>query len=196
MVHSGYISEVIHVKNMVSRSCIILLREKLEDAGIIVQDIKLGLIHVSYNTETVKHKTIEEILEKYGFGIIIEREKIVLEKIKNAVIELIHQMNNVDSMVRKSDYLVEKIGLSYQSISKLFSKYENITLEKYILLNKIERIKHLIDENEFTMSEIAYMMDYSSIQHLSSQFKKITGITLGEYRNSDRTDKKTLDNII
>ncbi len=81
------------------------------------------------------------------------------------------------------------------NFSRIFSSNQNITLEKFIILNKIERIKELIDQEEFTLSEIAYMMDYSSVQYLSNQFKQLTGMTVSEYRESDRSSKKAIDNL-
>ena len=104
-------------------------------------------------------------------------------------------MNNVDSIVRKSEYLVEKLGLSYSYLSRIFSSQEHITLEKYIILNKIERTKELIDQEELTLSEIAFIMDYNSVQYLSSQFKQSTGMTVSEYRESDRSTKRPIDQL-
>jgi AraC-like DNA-binding protein len=104
-------------------------------------------------------------------------------------------MNNVDSVVRKSEYLVEMLGLSYQQLSKIFSKYESITLERYIILNKVERIKELILQDEYTLSEIAYMMDYSSVQYLSNQFKKETGYSVTEYKKLGLNLKKPVENL-
>ena len=187
--------ETFFIKNMVGRSCIILLREKIEELGVIVTDIRLGQIAVSYNPRKVKKENIIRVIERYGFGIVLGRDKILVEQIKHAVIDLIQHMSNIDSIARKSDYLVERLGMSYQQISKLFSKHEAITLEKYIILNKIEKIKALVDSGEFTLSEIAYMMDYSSVQHLSNQFKKITGMTVSEYKNSDKSIRKPLNEL-
>ena len=138
---------------------------------------------------------IEGILSEIGLGLIESREEVLVEQIKHTVIELIHYMNNVDSVVRKSDYLVEKLGYSYPYLSKIFRSRETVTLEKYIILQKIERIKQLIDNEEFTLSEIAYMMDYSSVQYLSSQFRRITGMSVSEYKTSDHSAKKPLDRI-
>jgi AraC-like DNA-binding protein len=104
-------------------------------------------------------------------------------------------MNNVDSIARKSDYLVEKTGLSYPYLSRIFSNHEHITLEKYIILNKIERIKELIDQEELTLSEIAFNMDYSSVQYLSNQFKQMTGMTVSDYKESDRSSKIPIDQL-
>ena len=129
----------------------------------------------------------------YGFALAHNREERIVEEIKVAVIELIHHLNNVDSIVRKSDYIVEKLGLSYQYLSKVFSEHEHQTLEKYVILQKIERIKNLIDNEEFTLSEIAYLMDYSSVQYLSNQFKTITGMTVSQYKERDRFFKKAVN---
>jgi len=120
---------------------------------------------------------------------------VLVEEIKQAVIELIHFMNNMDSVVRKKEYIVEKLGRNYNYLSRLFSAYEPVTLEKYIIQQKIERIKELIDEGELTLSEISYMMDYSSVHYLSNQFKKMTGYSVTEYKNRTRGAKRYWDEI-
>ncbi|MFH2143862.1 MAG: AraC family transcriptional regulator [Bacteroidota bacterium] len=189
------ITENIFIKNMLCRSCIRVVKEELEKIGVIVEKIKLGEATISYNPKKIKISQIDRILIENGFGIVIEREKVIVEQIKQAVIELIHHMNNVDSIVRRSDYFVEKLNMSYQQLSKLFSKHETLTLEKYIILNKIERTKELILSNEFTLSEIAYMMDYNSVQYLSAQFKAITGVSVTEFKKSPDISKIPLEDI-
>ena len=179
---------------MVSHCCITLLKERIEKIGLKVENIKLGEITVHINSINDKKK-LEKTISRTGFEIIQSRDKQIVEQIKIAVIELVHQLNNTNSIIRKSDYLVEKLGMSYQQISKTFSQHESITLEKYIILQKIEKIKELIDSDEYSLSEIAYMMDYSSVQHLSAQFKNTTGLTPSEYRKSDRTVRKALENL-
>ena len=195
MAETGYVSETLMIRNMVSNCCAILVRERLEAAGIRVEHIQLGQAVVSYPATGRKREIISGILSGIGLDLIETREEVLVEQIKHAVIELIHYMNNVDSVVRKSDYLVEKLGYSYPYLSKLFHAHEPVTLERYIILQKIERIKQLIDNDEFTLSEIAFMMDYSSVQYLSSQFHRITGMTVSDYKNSDRSTKKPIDNI-
>ncbi|MFO7934754.1 MAG: AraC family transcriptional regulator [Bacteroidales bacterium] len=178
---------------MICRCCIVLIRERLEKAGVRVEEISLGKATIHYHENSLSLEDIRKVLLDLGTDLIEDREKQLVEKIKLAVIELIHQMNNVDSIVRKSEYLVEKLGLSYSYLSRIFSTHEHVTLERYIILNKIERIKELIDQNEFTLSEIAYMMDYSSVQYLSSQFRHITGMTVSDYRESDRRFRRPVD---
>ena len=185
----------IHIKNMVCSCCLRVIGDELEKAGVTVEEISLGKATISYNEEDLTLDDIRRILVELGTDLLETRENRLVEDIKLAVIELIHHMNNVDSMVRKSEYLVEKTGLSYSYLSRIFSTQEHITLEKYIILNKIERIKELIDQDEFTLSEIAFMMDYSSVQYLSNQFKHMTGMTVSEYKLSDRSSKKPIDKL-
>ena len=189
------ITRTFHIKNMVSNCCIILLKEKFEQSGIRVDNIQLGTVTVTCSPALITDKFIDDLLVKYGFEQIKDRELQLIEQIKIAIIELIHQLNNVDSIVRKSDYLVEKLGLSYSYLSRIFSSHEPITLERYIILQKIERIKELIDQSEFTLSEIAFMMDYSSVQYLSNQFRKETGLSVTDYKKTGFVLKKPIDKL-
>jgi len=189
------LTTTIHIKNLICHCCIRVLREELEAAGISVDEISPGKATINFDAKELTNDDIRTILVDLGMDLIETRESQLVEQIKLAVIELIHYMNNVDSVVRKSEYLVEKTGLSYPYLSRIFSSHEHITLEKFIILNKIERIKELIDQEELTLSEIAFMMDYSSVQYLSNQFKQTTEMTVSEYRESDRSSKKPIDKL-
>ena len=188
-------SITIHIKNMICQCCIRVIRDDFEAAGIRVDEISLGKATINYDELHTTYEDIRNVLLDLGSDLIETRDSRLVNEIKMAVIELIHHMNNVDSVVRKSEYLVEKTGLSYSYLSRIFSSQENITLEKFIILNKIERIKELIDQEELTLSEIAYIMDYSSVQYLSNQFKQMTGMTVSEYKESDRSSKKSVDQL-
>jgi AraC-like DNA-binding protein len=192
---NSHITETIHIRNMVCNCCKLFLKEKLEDIGIFVHEVTLGKARITYDSAAISHEEIDRTLKKYGFGLLENKDDRLVSEIKIAVIELIHHLNNVNSIVRKSDYLVEKLGFSYPHLSKVFSDHEHITLEKYIIHQKIERIKHLIDEDEYSLSEIAYMMDYSSVQYLSNQFKKITGVTVTQYKHGTEIEKKGIDEL-
>lgn len=185
----------IHIKNMICQCCLRVIRWEFEKAGIEVREISLGRAVITYDPDHISMEQIRAILVELGTDLIETREERLVEEIKLAVVELVHHMNNMDSIVRKSDYLVEKTGLSFAYLSRIFSSHEHITLEKFIILNKIERIKELIDQEELTLSEIAYMMDYSSVQYLSNQFKHMTGMTVSEYKESDRSSKKAIDQL-
>jgi len=170
---------------MLCQCCLRVVREDFEKHNIQILRLLQGFVEVRFNPQAINLEKIDNILKISGMSLIINREQRIVEQAKQAVFELIYQMNNVDSIVRKSDYLVEKLGINYQHLSKLFSKYENTTLEKYTIHHKIMRIKELIMSDEYSLSEIAYMMDYSSVQYLSNQFKKETGITVSEFKNCD-----------
>jgi AraC family transcriptional regulator len=171
------------------------MRHELQLDGIEILDIKLGTIILSHNPKKISLKKIESIIESFGFEIIINKEKLLVEQIKQAVIDLVHN-STYNAMVRNSDYLVERFGMSYPYISTLFSKHENTTLEKFTILHKIEKVKELIEYGELTLSEIAYMMGYSSVQYLSSQFKTITSVSVTEYKLMPSNSRIGLDKLI
>ena len=188
---TAFIRKTIQLKNMVCGCCVRLLRKELDVDGILIHDIKLGTLEFSYDPKKVSLKSIEKILTESGFEIILDKEKVLVEQIKQAMVELIHN-STYNAMVRNSDYLVERFDMSYPYISSLFSKHENTTLEKFTIFHKIEKVKELIQYGELTLSEIAYMMGYSSVQYLSTQFKSVTGVSVTEYRASPVTNRKSL----
>lgn len=175
--------------------CVRFVKEQLTNIGIDVLDIRLGEATVHYDENSISKEQIDEALLELGMGLIRTKDEILVEQIKQTVIELVHHMNNVDSIVRKSEYLVEKMGKSYQTLSKLFSKSEPITLERYIILQKIERVKELAMEDQISLSEIAWMMDYSSPHHLSNQFKIITGVSLSDFKKDPASYKKPINRL-
>jgi AraC-like DNA-binding protein len=172
------------VKNLRSVSCIHLLRDKLKAEGFKVVAIQPGIIQISGRPSPKEQTRLVQLLTTFGFDPIEDKELLLVEQIKQAVHELIYEMNNVDSVVRKSEYLVEKLNRSYSTLSRIFSLHSAITLEKYIILQKIGRIRELIDDGELSLSEIAFMMDYNSVQYLSFQFKSVTGFSVSEYKQT------------
>ncbi len=182
----------IYIKNMIGKCCIRIIQKDFEENSIKILTVKPGFAEIEYNPEIINTQKISDILSLSDLSIIKNNEEKIVEDLKRTIHELIFEMNNVDSIAKKSEYIVEKTGLNYRYLSSLFSKYENITLEKYIISKKTERIKQLIIENEFNISEIAYMMDYSSVQYLSAQFKKETGITLSDYKKLYYSDTDNL----
>lgn len=189
------ISTELHVKNMVCNCCIRVLKEDFEKEGIIVHKIKLGEVLVDYDPGKISYDRITEIINSNGFELMTDKEKILVEQIKLAVVELIHYYNNANSLLRNSDYLIEKLGYSYQYLSTIFSKHERVTLEKYIILHKIEKAKELIEYENYTLGEISYMMGYSSVQYLSAQFKAIMGVSVTEYKKNKLSDRKPLNEL-
>ena len=167
------------IKGMLCNCCKRLLVLVFEKEQINYLKIELGRIDFPTDAD-LEH--IKKIIQDNGLQIIEDKNQKLVEQIKIAVIELIHYANNSNSIIRNSDYLVSKTGVSYPQLSSLFSEYEGITLEKFIIQHKIEKTKELLQEEEYTLSEISYQMGYSSVEYLSNQFKKITGMTVSEWR--------------
>jgi len=175
---------VLNIKNMTGKCCMFLAKKQLQQAGYDILAVKPSFIEIKNLNPETDTERINSLLSEFDMSVIQNPELTVIERIKQAVFELIHEMNNVSSIAEKSEYLVEKLRLSTRQISQLFTKYEPVTLERYIILQKMERVKQLILKGEFTLSEIAYMMDYSSVQYLSTQFKKEIGMSFTEFKES------------
>lgn len=180
---------------MLTRCSLHLVKLILEKHHIEVERIELGEVSLKNGAKEIARNEFLRLIQPYGLELISSREERIVEEAKRCIIELIHELNNADSIIRKSEYLVEKIGLSYQQISKFFSKYEPITLERYSILVKMEKIKEMIMSDEYSLSEISYLMNYSSVQYLSNQFKKETGLSITEYKKSGESLRKPLDQL-
>lgn len=187
----------IHIKNMVSNSCIKLVKQELERTGFIeVIRISLGEAEIQFDSQVINSETLNVILKRNGFELLSNTNQKLVEQIKTSIIQLIFYGNNSNSLIRNSDYLSEKLQHSYQHLSKVFSEQTGTTLEKYIILIKAEKIKEMISYDELTLSEIAYCMGYSSVQYLSNQFKQVTSYTVSEYKNLGKKDRKPLNSIL
>lgn len=184
----------LHVRGMVCNCCIRIIRQLLGLDGITIHDIRLGVMTLSYDPLRFTPESIGSLLTSNGFELISNKEKILVEEIKLALIELIHH-STYNAMVRNSDYLVERFGMSYPYLSSLFSRHESTTLERFTILHKVEKVKELIQAGDMTLSEIAYTMGYSSVQYLSTQFRSVTGISVTDYRNLPAGDRKSLDRL-
>jgi AraC-like DNA-binding protein len=169
------------IKNMSCHCCLKLVRQILTGAGVEILSLKIGEVLIQFNPKQITLERIDELLQNDDFELVQNKEEQLVEQIKNAVIDLVHH-STFNAMVRNSDYLVEKFNLSYQHISTIFSRHEHITLEKFIINQKIEKAKELVRTEELTLSEIAYMMGYSSVQYLSTQFKNVTGISVSDFK--------------
>jgi len=175
------IEDRLYIGNMVGECCTRVLKTELEKAGCEVKQIEPGMAKVAYDPEVLNMEKISEILKENGFSLIVNKDKKLVEEIKRAVVDLVHN-TTYNAMVRNSDYLVGKFGKTYQYLSSVFSENEGMTLEKFIINQRIEKVKSLINEGHLTLSEIAYMMGYSSVQYLSTQFKNITGVSVTDYK--------------
>lgn len=178
-----FIRKEIFLRNIGNGCCEKLLRREFRDFdGADIININSGKVTISYDPEKITWKKIEKFLKEIDFEIIRDKEDVLVEQIKSAVIELVHH-TTYNAMVRNSDFLVGKFSLSYPYLSTVFSKKENMTLEKFIIDQKINKVRELLQQEELTLSEIAYMMGYSSVQYLSTQFRKVTGVSVTEFRS-------------
>ncbi len=174
---------------MLCDCCLKVIGLLAEKHGFNLVKSRLGEITVEYDTEHLTLQDITDIFKTSGFEIIEDKETHLIEDIKRVVIELVHH-STYNAMVRNSDFIVGKFNMSYPHLSTVFSHHEGITLEKYIIMQRIEKVKELIQLDELSLSEIAYMMGYSSVQYLSTQFKKITGYSVSEYKALPEKERK------
>ncbi len=187
--------ETIYIKNMCCQRCVEAVHQELSLLGLKVETVKLGEATFA-EFVSVSRGTISDSLKKRGFELIVSEDDRIVEAVKTAIIELIHQpKNNIDFKIHLSEYLEEKIKKSYRYIHKLFLEQSQLTIEKYAILQRIEKVKELIEENRFNFSEIAHMVGYKTQQHLSAQFKKTTGMSMLKYKNSKDENRKGLDKI-
>ena len=182
---------------MVSARCIKILRLEFENSkAITINHLQLGSVDIEFDQSKFSMSDLDAILADNGFERIIDKDFQLTEQVKVAVLEMIYYGNNLNTIIRNSDYLSDKLGHSFAHLSKVFSEKCNTTLEKYIILVRIERVKELISYGELTLSEIAYMMGYSSVQYLSNQFKQVTSFSVSEYKQLPVKPRKALDKLI
>ena len=187
---------ILYVKNMVCNRCIKVVKEELEKLGIEVKKITLGEVEISKPLNKETAVKVEKVLEENGFELIHDRRVNIIESIKSLIIKTIYNNESYLSEGKNFSVIIEnEIGLEYHYLSSLFSSLESITIEQFIILQKIERAKELLKYGELTLSEIAYKLGYSSVQHLSNQFKKVTGLTASEFKNITKNMRKPLDRI-
>jgi AraC-like DNA-binding protein len=164
--------------------------------NILIEKVYLGAAQVQLKEGKFDFINFQKKLQELGFDLIYDKETALFEAIKVAVLEMIYYGNNLNTIIRNSDYLSDKLAQPYSFLSKLFSDNAPVTLEKYIILVKIERVKELLSYNEMTLSEISYQMGYSSVQYLSNQFKQITNFSVSEYKLLPIKPRIPLDQLI
>ena len=161
---------------MVSNRCITAVKEELKKLGLHFIVVDLGEIEIMEDISSEKRMILQRRLMTIGLELMDDKKAILIERIKNTVVEMVHHSDEIIK-VNFSDYLSEKLGYNYTYLANLFSEVQGTTIEQFIISHKIERIKELIIYDELNISEIAWKMNYSSVAHLSSQFKKMTGLS-------------------
>ena len=186
---------VIFIKNMVCNRCIKEIRQQLDDLGMKVSKIELGKVVLEQTPTEEQLNKLKSSLKTEGFELLGDRQQQLIEQIKTLVINQIHYEQDKPAFQNFSDFIARQTGMSYAYLSKLFSSTEGITIEQFIIRQKIEKAKELLIYDELTLSEIAWKLDYSSVQHLSSQFKKVTGLTPSHFKKLKEQKRNPLDHL-
>lgn len=184
----------LHIKNMVCNRCILVVQNELERLGFTPSAVILGEATLDREPSAEEKKQIEETLTSLGFALIDDKRSRLIEKIKTLIVELVHQKNS-ELSTSLSAYLGNELHHDYSYLSGLFSESEGTTIEKYFIAQKIERVKELLVYDELSLSEIAWQLHYSSVSHLSNQFKKVTGLTPSHFKRIRHEKRKPLDQI-
>lgn len=185
----------IYIKNMVCDRCIMTVRKLLEQVNAEVAHLSLGKVVLGKPLSNRQMQELTSELESVGLEMIDDRRSRIIEQIKNCIRELVHQKNS-DLKINLSDYLSEHITFDYAYLASLFTESEGTTIEKYFIAQKIERVKELLVYDDLSLSEIAHQMNYSSVAHLSSQFKKVTGLTASYYKQMGDKRRQPLDKVL
>ncbi|WP_260256200.1 helix-turn-helix domain-containing protein [Elizabethkingia miricola] len=184
----------LYIKYMVSLRCKMVVHQELENLGIKNAVVDLGTVELWDDISLSQRIMLKENLLKTGLELLDDKKSILIEKIKNVVTQMIHY---TDEFPREnfSDYISEKLGYDYTYLANTFSEVKGITLQHFIIINKVEKIKELLLYNELNLTEISYKLNYSSVAHLSNQFKKITGLSPSFYKKLKLRRLKNLEDL-
>ncbi|OQP52899.1 AraC family transcriptional regulator [Niastella yeongjuensis] len=179
---------------MVCLRCKMVVKEELTKLGIHFTTVELGEAEVVEDISAEQHDQIKAALLKSGLELMDDKKSILIQKIKNVIIESVHYSQE-PLTVNFSEYLSQKLNYDYTYLANLFSEVQGITIEKFLIAHKIERVKELLVYNELNLTEIAYRMHYSSVAHLSAQFKKVTGLTPSHFKQLKGKRRSMLDEM-
>lgn len=184
----------LYIKNMVCNRCIMVVENTLKQLNIDYEKVLLGEVILNKKISEADKNKIRESLEPLGFELIEDKSSRIIENIKAIIIDLI-QNKNSELQTNLSDLLSSELKHDYSYLSNLFSDVEGITIEKYFIAQRIEKVKELLVYDELSLTEIAYKLNYSSVSYLSSQFKKVTGLTPGHFKKIGEDKRKPLDKV-
>ncbi len=187
-------SNKLYIKYMVSFRCKMMVKEELKKLGLQYVVVDLGIIEILEDITTEQRKQLKENLLNSGLELLDDKKSILIEKIKNIIIEMIHYTDELP-LVNYSDYISKKADYNYTYLANIFSEVKGITIQQFIIIHKIERVKELLIYDELNLTEIAYRLHYSSVAHLSNQFKKVTGLTPTFYKKLKEKRKMNLEDL-
>ncbi|MGY4539846.1 AraC family transcriptional regulator [Mucilaginibacter sp. UYNi724] len=186
---------ILHIKNMVCDRCIMVVRQQLQNIGLDVGEVNLGTAIVQPEPSNEQLSLISSQLKLLGFELLDNEKDQMVERIKSLVIEKVHYSDLADSHLNFSEYISEGLNKDYAYLSRMFSDAEDTTIEKFIIQQKIEKVKELLEYGQLNLNEITWKMGYSSSAHLSAQFKTITGLTPSQFKASGKMSRKAIDKI-
>ena len=187
-------NQKIHIKYMVSLRCVMVVKEELKKLGVKYINVSLGEVEILGKITKQQKDDLDNNLKKIGLELLDDKKSILIEKVKNEIINMIHHSESLP-IINFSDFLSEKLGYDYTYLSNIFTEVQGITIQQFIIYNKIEKVKELLVYDELNLTEISYLMDYSSIAHLSNQFKKVTGFTPSFFKEMKLKREKNLENL-
>lgn len=179
---------------MVSNRCKMVVKEALKNLGLHFVMVDLGEVEIMESITAQQRDTLKDTLSNAGLELMDDKRSILIEKIKNTIIEIVHHSEEM-MKVSFSVYLSEKLHHDYTYMANLFSEFQGTTIEQFIILHKVEKIKELLIYGELNITEIAYKMNYSSNAHLSSQFKKVTGLTPSHFKQLKEKRRRPIEDI-
>ena len=171
-----------------------VVKSEFEKLGLQTISVELGEVELQNEITESQKEVLLQNLHSLGFDLLDDKKSKTIEKIKTLIIDLVHHKNN-ELKTNLSDYLAENLSQDYNTLSNLFSEIENTTIEKYFISQKIEKVKELLIYNELSLSEIADVLNYSNVAHLSNQFKKITGFTPTHFKQLKNKSRIQIENL-
>ena len=184
----------LYIKNMVCIRCKMVVKSELEKLGLHHIVVDLGAAEIKEDISPEQLEKLDTALKKSGLELMDDKKSMLIERIKIIIIELVHYSDE-ELKINLSDYISEKLNYNYTYLASLFSEVHGTTIEKYYIMHKIERVKELLVYEELNLTEIAYKLHYSSVAHLSSQFKKITGLTPSHFKQLKNKRRSALENV-
>jgi AraC-like DNA-binding protein len=184
----------LYIKNMVSLRCIMLVREILESLGLHDAKVDLGVIEIRENFSIEQQQQLTASLLEFGLELIEDKKSKLIEKIKIVITEMIHYSSHLPK-TNYSEFISKRTGYDYTYLANIFSEVKGTTIEHYIIAHKIEKVKELLLYDELNLTEISYKMNYCSVSHLSTQFKKVTGLTPSFFKKLSNKNRTALESI-
>ncbi len=184
----------LYIKNMVCNRCIAAVQAVFKDLNIVPSSVELGVVRLDNDLPDSLRPALSAKLISAGFELIDDRRHRIANRVRTAIIERVHYSDETTRKENLSDYLSRLVGMDYGTVAELFSSVHGMTVEKYYIAQKIERVKELLVYDEWSLSEIAELMGYSSVAHLSAQFKRVTGVTPSVFRKQ-HLSRRPLDEI-